>query len=161
MPTDPPLPTSTHPPLPTNTPIPPTNTSAPVPPTITFTPIPQAVISLKYDETGGIQFASGQTQLVAIYLRKVQAGSSLENAIQSIKQQAVNAHATVQERNGINIQSLQAYLVWCPALDCVYPTHTAFPLKGFRQDYQKVAVIEVGEERVIQCSSNCWAVALR
>lgn len=136
------------------------------PPTPTAQPsalAPQStIISLNYiDPTGGIQFAQGQTEFVAIYLQIVQAGGSLEEAIQSIKQQAANARATVQEGNSISIQQLQAYLVWCPNADCAYPTNTVFPLKGFRQDYSKVALIEVGESRMVQCPSNCWAVAVR
>jgi hypothetical protein len=119
------------------------------------------IVSLKYDETDGIQFAQGQTQFVAVYLRKVQGGDSLEEAIKSIKQQAANARATIQEGKSISIQLRQAYLVWCPTADCVYPTNTAFPLEGFRQDYLKVAVIEVGENRMVQCPSNCWAVSVR
>lgn len=147
-------------PYPTFAPVPPT--SAPPPTARPVVAVQQiAIVSLKYDETGGIQFAQGQTQLVAIYLQRVQAGGSLEEAIQSIKQQAANARATVQEDNSISIPSLQAYFVWCPNADCVYPTNTSFPLKGFRQDYSKVAVIEVGENRTVQCPSSCWAVAVR
>jgi|GEM_PF-6232268 len=118
------------------------------------------IVSLKYDETAGVHLVQGQTQLVATYLRRVQAGGSLEEAIQSIKQQAANARATVQEGNTITVQMGQAYFVWCPTADCIYPTNTSFPLQGFRQDYLKVAVIELGEERVVQCPSTCWAVAI-
>ncbi|MBI1801371.1 MAG: hypothetical protein HYR71_07055 [Chloroflexi bacterium] len=140
----------------------PPQSATPIPTSRPITNAPQqSTISLKYDETDGVQLTQGQTQLVAIYLRKVQTGGSLEEAIQSIKQQSANARATVQEGNSISIQPLQAYLVWCPNADCVYPTNTSFPLNGFRQDYSKVAVIAVGESRMVQCPSNCWAVAVR
>jgi hypothetical protein len=118
------------------------------------------IVSLKYDETAGVHLVQGQTQLVATYLRQVQGGGSLEEAIQSIKQQAANAHATIQEGNTITVQMGQAYFVWCPTADCIYPANTSFPLQGFRQDYLKVAVIEVGKDRVVQCPSTCWAVAV-
>jgi len=132
----------------------------PIPTVVVERVTPTVIVSLKYDETAGVHLVQGQTQLVATYLRQVQAGGSLEEAIQSIKQQAANARATTQEGNTITVQMGQAYFVWCPSTDCIYPTNTSFPLQGFRQDYLKVAVIELGKERVVQCPSTCWAVAI-
>ncbi|MBI3577390.1 hypothetical protein HY086_05120 [Candidatus Gottesmanbacteria bacterium] len=76
------------------------------------------VVSLKYDETGGIKLTPGQQKLVSQYLRDAMAKGTtqpaMESAVRSIQAEATSAKATVYTGNTLALNQLQAWMLWCP-----------------------------------------------
>lgn len=87
------------------------------PPVSTSAPGPAAVPagSLKYDETGGVNLAPGQKQLIATYLRLPApiSQAALEAPVAKIQAEAATAKATVFEGTTLTLDQRVAWLVWC------------------------------------------------
>jgi hypothetical protein len=88
------------------------------------TPDPGAPVMLKYDETGGVLLPTGQTKLVADYLRIPGQVSQvqIEAAVAAIQAEAVAVGATTVVTTGtLVLDQHYAWLVWCPDATAVDP----------------------------------------
>jgi hypothetical protein len=109
-------------------------------------PVPAAsapAASLKYDETGGVTLTTGQTRLVADYLREAMAASgtqaAMEKAIASIQIEAANAKATTAQGKTLKLDQRVAWLVWCSdSTNADFPTDTSDVFDKIRQGPGKV-----------------------
>lgn len=97
-----------------------TSTSAPAAPAATSAPAttaPAAVPtgSLKFDETGGMVLAPGQTKLIALYYRLPApiTQAALENAVKQTQLEAKNAKAEVHQGKTLKLDQRKAWGVWC------------------------------------------------
>ena len=90
-----------------------------------FAEVVASFVSLKYDETDGENVATGQTRLIAFYLRDAQAAGAtqeaMEQAAAAIQQEADTVEASVFEGNTLQLDEHWAWLVWCSNADGVNP----------------------------------------
>lgn len=81
------------------------------------------IVELKYDETGGTNLTSGQSKLIALYLRlkaPISQGA-LEGAVAKIQQEAATTKAATFEGTTLTLDQRQAWLVWCSNASQVDP----------------------------------------
>lgn len=93
-------------------------------------PAASTYASLKYDETNGTALITGQSKLIALYIRDAmgQNGTqqAMEAAISNIQVEAQNTKATVFESSSLQLDQRQAWLVWCSNADTAdFPTDTS------------------------------------
>lgn len=82
--------------------------------------------SLNYDESNADPLTSGQTRLIALYLRDAEAAgttqAAMEAAIVAIQQEAAASNATVMQGSTLTLPQRVAWLVWCSNAQSVdYP----------------------------------------
>jgi hypothetical protein len=149
----------------------------------TISAVPSTAIAVGYDEQGAGLIA-GQTELVAVIVRRIQAGvwgakndteaqKVFAVEIPNIQQQASAAHATVLEGEPLVLPFQNTWLIWCSnASNWDTPADTTFPLKARHKGLGQIAIwapdshYDKPPDPSLRTVSGCqggknWAVALK